>query len=223
MKLVRDTLLQLLSVLVFGCPHNGRTHRGLTLNFCHFDNTTCSLVNYCENQGDLSEVQSKKSTKGIAKKSSKLRVKEGIAKQNMTSQLESYRQVLFNASRSSQRICEKKPTSKEDEERRKQEKAIVKLLDEKEAAGWKKNFASVECGAKLIKSSPSLKHPQHLINKNQDEYMLMECDDQNFFLIELCETTKVMRFGLDGSWRCLPTCIASLRMHADTTKITMPQ
>ena len=198
MKLVRDTLLQLLSVLVFGCPHNGRTHRGLTLNFCHFDNTTCSLVNYCEDQRDLSEVQGKKSTKGIAKKSSKLRVKEGIAKQNMTSQLESYRQVLFNASRSSQRICEKKPTSKEDEERRKQEKAIVKLLDEKEAAGWKKNFASIECGAKLVKSSPSLKHPQHLINKNQDEYMLMECHDQNFFIIELCETIKVMRFELDN-------------------------
>ena len=198
MKLVRDTLLQLLSVLVFGCPHNGRTHRGLTLNFCHFDNTTCSLVNYCEDQRGLSEVQGKKSTKGIAKKSSKLRVKEGIAKQNMTSQLESYRQVLFNASRSSQRICEKKPTSKEDEERRKQEKAIVKLLDEKEAAGWKKNFASVECGAKLVKSSPSLKHPQHLINKNQDEYMLMECHDQNFFIIELCETIKVMRFELDN-------------------------
>lgn len=198
MKLVRDTLLQLLSVLVFGCPHNGRTHRGLTLNFCHFDNTTCSLVNYCEDQRGLSEVQGKKSTKGIAKKSSKLRVKEGIAKQNMTSQLESYRQVLFNASRSSQRICEKKPTSKEDEERRKQEKAIVKLLDEKEAAGWKKNFASIECGAKLVKSSPSLKHPQHLINKNQDEYMLMECHDQNFFIIELCETIKVMRFELDN-------------------------
>ena len=198
MKLVRDTLLQLLSVLVFGCPHNGRTHRGLTLNFCHFDNTTCSLVNYCEDQRGLSEVQGKKSTKGIAKKSSRLRVKEGIAKQNMTSQLESYRQVLFNASRSSQRICEKKPTSKEDEERRKQEKAIVKLLDEKEAAGWKKNFASFECGAKLIKSSSSLKHPQHLINKNQDEYMLMECHDQNFFIIELCETIKVMRFELDN-------------------------
>ena len=198
MKLVRDTLLQLLSVLVFGCPHNGRTHRGLTLNFCHFDNTTCSLVNYCEDQRGLSEVQGKKSTKGITKKSSKLRVKEGIAKQNMTSQLESYRQVLFNASRSSQRICEKKPTSKEDEERRKQEKAIVKLLDEKEAAGWKKNFASIECGAKLVKSSPSLKHPQHLINKNQDEYMLMECHDQNFFIIELCETIKVMRFELDN-------------------------
>jgi len=198
MKLVRDTLLQLLSVLVFGCPHNGRTHRGLTLNFCHFDNTSCSLVNYCGDQRSLSEVQGKKSTKGIAQKSSKLRVKEGIVKQNMTSQLESYRQILYNASRSSQRICEKKPTSKEDEERRKQEKAIVKLLDEKEAAGWKKNFASVECGAKLVKSSPSLKHPQHLINKNQDEYMLMECHDQNFFIIELCETIKVMRFELDN-------------------------
>jgi len=190
-------LLHLLSVLVFGCPNNGRTQKGLSLDFCHFDNTTCSLIRHC---GDHSvpEEQRTNSTKGVSKKRSTTRVKEGLAKQNVTSRLESYRHLLLTASSSSQRFCEKKPTSKEDEERRKQEKAIVRLLDEKEAAGWKKNFASVECGAKLIKSSPSLKHPQHLINKNQDEYMLMECNDQNFFIIELCETIKVMRFELDN-------------------------
>jgi len=199
MKLVRDTMLHLLSVLVFGCPNNGRTQKGLSLDFCHFDNTTCSLISYCEDHNSDLEEQGTNSTKGVARKRSKMRVKEGLAaKQNVTSRLESYRHLLLTASSSSQRFCEKKPTSKEDDERRKQEKAIVRLLDEKEAAGWKKNFASVECGAKLIKSSPSLKHPQHLINKNQDEYMLMECNDQNFFIIELCETIKVMRFELDN-------------------------
>jgi len=198
MKLVRDTLLHLLSVLVFGCPNNGRTQKGLSLDFCHFDNTTCSLVRHCEDHNSVPEEQGTNSTKGVARKRIKMRIEDGLAKQNVTSRLESYRHLLLTASSSSQRFCEKKPTSKEDEERRKQEKAIVRLLDEKEAAGWKKNFASVECGAKLIKSSPSLKHPQHLINKNQDEYMLMECNDQNFFIIELCETIKVMRFELDN-------------------------
>jgi len=199
MKLVRDTLLHLLSVLVFGCPNNGRTQKGLSLDFCHFDNTTCSLIPNCEDHRSVPDEQGTNSTKGVAKKHSKMRVKDGLkAKQNVTSRMESYRHLLLNASSSSQKFCEKKPTSKEEDERRKQEKAIVKLLDEKEAAGWKKNFASVECGAKLIKSSPSLKHPQHLINKNQDEYMLMECNDQNFFIIELCETIKVMRFELDN-------------------------
>ena len=82
--------------------------------------------------------------------------------------------------------------------RQKQDQAIIKLLNEKEAEGWKKNFASIECGAKLIKSSQSLKHPQHVINKNQDEYMLSECKDQTFFIIELCETIKVMRFEMDN-------------------------
>lgn len=191
-------MLHLLSVLVFGCPNNGRTQKGLSLDFCHFDNTTCSLIRHCEDHNSVPEEQRTNSTKGVARKRLKMRVKEGLAKQNVTSRLESYRHLLLTASSSSQRFCEKKPTSKEDEERRKQEKAIVRLLDEKEAAGWKKNFASVECGAKLIKSSPSLKHPQHLINKNQDEYMLMECNDQNFFIIELCETIKVMRFELDN-------------------------
>jgi len=191
-------LLHLLSVLVFGCPNNGRTQKGLSLDFCHFDNTTCSLVRHCEDHNSVPEEQGTNSTKGVARKRIKMRIEDGLAKQNVTSRLESYRHLLLTASSSSQRFCEKKPTSKEDEERRKQEKAIVRLLDEKEAAGWKKNFASVECGAKLIKSSPSLKHPQHLINKNQDEYMLMECNDQNFFIIELCETIKVMRFELDN-------------------------
>ena len=199
MKLVRDTLLHLLSVLVFGCPNNGRTQKGLSLDFCHFDNTTCSLIPNCEDHTSVPDEQGTNSTKGVAKKHSKMRVRDGLkAKQNVTSRVESYRHLLLNASSSSQKFCEKKPTSKEEDERRKQEKAIVRLLDEKEAAGWKKNFASVECGAKLIKSSPSLKHPQHLINKNQDEYMLMECNDQNFFIIELCETIKVMRFELDN-------------------------
>ena len=199
MKLVRDTLLHLLSVLVFGCPNNGRTQKGLSLDFCHFDNTTCSLIPNCEDHRSVPDEQGTNSTKGVAKKHSKMRVRDGLkAKQNVTSRVESYRHLLLNASSSSQKFCEKKPTSKEEDERRKQEKAIVRLLDEKEAAGWKKNFASVECGAKLIKSSPSLKHPQHLINKNQDEYMLMECNDQNFFIIELCETIKVMRFELDN-------------------------
>ena len=198
MKLVRDTLLHLLSVLVFGCPNNGRTQKGLSLDFCHFDNTTCSLIRHCEEHNSVPEEQRTNSTKGVARKRLKMRVKEGLAKQNVTSRLESYRHLLLTASSSSHRFCQKRPTSKEDDERRKQEKAIVRLLDEKEAGGWKKNFASVECGAKLIKSSPSLKHPQHLINKNQDEYMLMECNDQNFFIIELCETIKVMRFELDN-------------------------
>merc|ERR1712051_51483 len=144
------------------------------------------------------EEQRTNATKGVARKRLKMRVKDGLAKQNVTSRLESYRHLLLTASSSSHRFCEKRPTSKEDDERRKQEKAIVRLLDEKEAGGGKKNFASVECGAKLIKSSPSLKHPQHLINKNQDEYMLVECNDQNFFIIELCETIKVMRFELDN-------------------------
>jgi len=69
------------------------------------------------------------------------------------------------------------------------------LLSERE---WKKNFASVECGAKLIKSSPNIKHANHLINKNLDEYMMNECKEETFFIIELCETIKLLRVELDN-------------------------
>ena len=105
---------------------------------------------------------------------------------------------------------------------------IENIFDKKE---WKKNFASADCGAKLVRkfkilmffksnhdwqtrhdfqnirrtfkqtsilnviyrSSESIKHAHHLINRNEDEYLLYPCQDKPFFVIELCETIKVIR------------------------------
>lgn len=72
---------------------------------------------------------------------------------------------------------------------------VVNFFEKNE---WKKNFASVECGAKLVKSSDNVKHPHHLITRNADEYLLYSCQDASYFVIELCETIKVIRFELDN-------------------------
>merc|ERR1712051_201252 len=63
---------------------------------------------------------------------------------------------------------------------------------------WNKNYASVECGAKLIRASESMKNPSHLISRNADEYMLYQCREASYFVIELCETIRVIRFELDN-------------------------
>ena len=69
------------------------------------------------------------------------------------------------------------------------------LLGERE---WTKNYASVECGAKLVRASDGMKNPSHLISRNADEYMLYNCREPSYFIIELCETMRVVRFELDN-------------------------
>lgn len=70
-----------------------------------------------------------------------------------------------------------------------------RFLSERE---WTKNYASVECGAKLVRASETMKNPSHLISRNADEYMLYQCRQPTFFVIELCETIRVIRFELDN-------------------------
>ena len=69
------------------------------------------------------------------------------------------------------------------------------LLGERD---WTKNYASVECGAKLVRASDGMKNPSHLISRNADEYMLYHCREPSYFIIELCETMRVVRFELDN-------------------------
>jgi len=63
---------------------------------------------------------------------------------------------------------------------------------------WTKNYASAECGAKLVRASGGMKNPSHLISRNADEYMLYNCREPSYFIIELCETMRVVRFELDN-------------------------
>lgn len=72
---------------------------------------------------------------------------------------------------------------------------ISKLIFERE---WTKNFASFDCGAKLVKNSQHVKHASHLINKNQDEYMITECGTESSFVVELCENIKIVRLEIDN-------------------------
>jgi len=114
-----------------------------------------------------------------------------------TSPAPTYRVVMLNFDRlnNTKIVCKDEEMQKSDKEEQSEDN-LEALLNGRE---WKKNFASVECGAKIIKDSDNMKHAQNIINKNNDEYLLYECKLETFFVIELCETIKVIRFELDNN------------------------
>ena len=44
------------------------------------------------------------------------------------------------------------------------------------------------------RSSDNVQHGGHVITRNEDEYLLYTCQEGTFFVIELCETIKVIRY-----------------------------
>ena len=61
----------------------------------------------------------------------------------------------------------------------------------KEQIIMKKNFASMECGAKILSSNPESSNPSHILTESRDDYMLNSCSNKIWFIIELCEPIKL--------------------------------
>lgn len=58
----------------------------------------------------------------------------------------------------------------------------------------KRNYASKECGAKVLLANDEAEHRNAVLNdKERDEYMRNPCEraQQKFLIIELCETIQV--------------------------------
>ncbi|KAI2801736.1 hypothetical protein BLOT_009553 [Blomia tropicalis] len=53
-----------------------------------------------------------------------------------------------------------------------------------------RNFASYECGAKVVDSNSEADFVNRVLNEQTDEYMLNPCKTKNWFVIELCETIQ---------------------------------
>lgn len=64
------------------------------------------------------------------------------------------------------------------------------------AEGRKKNYASPDCGAKLISHNPESNHPSHILLESKDDYMLNSCSNRVWFTVELCEPIKLAKFEL---------------------------
>lgn len=58
------------------------------------------------------------------------------------------------------------------------------------------NYASSECGAKVIDTNDEAKNPGAILMENKDMYMLNPCSAEIWIVIELCELVSVSRFEI---------------------------
>nr|XP_005892347.1 PREDICTED: SUN domain-containing ossification factor isoform X3 [Bos mutus] len=58
------------------------------------------------------------------------------------------------------------------------------------------NYASVECGAKILAANPEAKSTSAILIENMDLYMLNPCSTKIWFVIELCEPIQVKQFDI---------------------------
>lgn len=67
----------------------------------------------------------------------------------------------------------------------------------------KKNYASPECGAKVVSTNPEAKYPHLLLTKPNDEYLLNLCQSTTWFVVELCEAIQVKKVCSNFCYKCL--------------------
>ncbi|TRY64634.1 hypothetical protein DNTS_004872 [Danionella cerebrum] len=58
------------------------------------------------------------------------------------------------------------------------------------------NYASVECGAKILRSNPEAKSTSAILMENRDVYMLNPCNNKIWFIVELCQYVQLQQFDL---------------------------
>ncbi|XP_053247046.1 SUN domain-containing ossification factor isoform X2 [Podarcis raffonei] len=58
------------------------------------------------------------------------------------------------------------------------------------------NYASVECGAKILAANPEAKSTSAILMENMDLYMLNPCSTKIWFVVELCEPIQVKQLDI---------------------------
>ncbi|KAI8042055.1 hypothetical protein M5D96_003355 [Drosophila gunungcola] len=56
-----------------------------------------------------------------------------------------------------------------------------------------KNYASPDCGAKIIAHNSESKHTEAVLTQSRDEYMLSICENRIWFVVELCEAIQAQK------------------------------
>uniref|UniRef100_A0A1A9WM17 SUN domain-containing protein n=1 Tax=Glossina brevipalpis TaxID=37001 RepID=A0A1A9WM17_9MUSC len=59
-----------------------------------------------------------------------------------------------------------------------------------------KNYASPDCGAKIIASNADASNTGAVLSSSKDEYMLSPCGNRIWFVVELCEAIQAQRIDL---------------------------
>lgn len=66
-----------------------------------------------------------------------------------------------------------------------------------------KNYASPDCGAKVVGSNPEAVSPSAILSPSRDDYMLNPCNVKIWFVVELCESIQPQRVSCCPSLSCL--------------------
>ena len=75
-------------------------------------------------------------------------------------------------------------------------KPLKKEKKQSEQVPRHKNYAGLDCGAKIVENNPDSSNPSHVLTENKDDYMLNSCKNNVWFVIELCEPIKLIEFSL---------------------------
>ncbi|CAA3019378.1 Hypothetical predicted protein, partial [Olea europaea subsp. europaea] len=59
-----------------------------------------------------------------------------------------------------------------------------------------KNYASPDCGAKIVGSNAEAKSPNSVLSPSRDEYILSPCTSKIWFAVELCESIQAKKIEL---------------------------
>nr|XP_034303823.1 SUN domain-containing ossification factor-like isoform X2 [Crassostrea gigas] len=81
-----------------------------------------------------------------------------------------------------------------EEEKNKQKAEVLEqgVTTPKKQNGKKVNYASKECGAKILASNPEAENVNRILTSNRDDYMINPCTaSKKWFVIELCEPIYV--------------------------------
>lgn len=60
---------------------------------------------------------------------------------------------------------------------------------------WK-NYASLDCGSKVVAANPESVSPGAILSPSSDEYKLNPCTSRIWFVVELCEAIQIKRIDL---------------------------
>lgn len=58
-----------------------------------------------------------------------------------------------------------------------------------------KNYASPDCGAKILAANAEAEHTSAVLDPARDEYFLSICSAKIWFVVELCEAIQAQRVG----------------------------
>ncbi|XP_061427720.1 LOW QUALITY PROTEIN: SUN domain-containing ossification factor-like [Lethenteron reissneri] len=90
----------------------------------------------------------------------------------------------------------KKKVLEEEKEKQDQVMPAIPVLLPPVAKKSLNNYASVECGAKILSANPEAQSTSTILMENKDLYMLNPCSAKIWFVIELCEPVQVKQIDI---------------------------